>query len=67
MLTRIEFTEGSMSTRSFSFRDIVRGFSSTSLEPLLGGQRALKKGDKSMHLPSLDLWFVMALDDLRKR
>ncbi len=56
-----------MSTRSFSFRDIVRGFSSTSLEPLLGGQRALKTGDKSMHLPSLDLWFVMALDDLRKR
>ena len=36
MLTRIEFTEGSMSTRSFSFRDIVSGFRSTSLEPLRG-------------------------------
>jgi len=36
MLTRIEFTEGSMSTRSFSFRDIVIGFRSTSLDPLRG-------------------------------
>ena len=44
MLTRIEFTEASTNTRSFSFRDIVRGFSSTSLEPLLGGSDSAKNG-----------------------
>lgn len=44
MLTRMEFTEGSMSTRSFSLRDIVRGFSNTSLEPLLGGSDSAKNG-----------------------
>jgi hypothetical protein len=34
MLTRIEFTEGSMSTRSFSFLEIVRGLRRTSFDVL---------------------------------
>ena len=34
MLIRTELTDGSMSTRSFSFREIVRGFRSTSFEAL---------------------------------
>lgn len=34
MLSRIEFTEGSIRTRSFSFRDIVRGLRRTSFELL---------------------------------
>ncbi len=66
MLTRIEFTEGSMSTRSFSLRDIVRGFSNTSLEPLLGYQTAPKTEDKGMRSPGLDLWLVVTFDDLGK-
>lgn len=65
ILTRIEFTEGSMSTRSFSFRDIVRGFSSTSLEPLLGNQTVTKPEGIAMCLPDLNLWLVVTLDDLR--
>ena len=65
ILTRIEFTEGSMSTRSFSFRDIVRGFSRTSLEPLLGNQTVTKPEDMAMCLPDLNLWLVVTLDDLR--
>lgn len=44
MLTRIEFTDGSMSTRSFSFRDIVRAFSNTSLEPLPWGSESEENG-----------------------
>lgn len=44
MLTRIEFTDGSMSTRSFSFRDIVRGLSNTSLEPLPWGSESEENG-----------------------
>lgn len=34
MLRRIELTEGSIKTRSFSLRDIVKGFNKTSLDPL---------------------------------
>lgn len=34
MLIRIELTEGSISTRSFSLRDIVRGLRRTSFDPL---------------------------------
>ena len=34
ILMRIELTEGSMRTRSFSLREIVNGLSRTSLEPL---------------------------------
>jgi hypothetical protein len=34
MLTRIEFTEGSMNTRSFSFLEIVRGLRRTSFDVL---------------------------------
>ena len=66
MLTRIEFTEGSMSTRSFSFRDIVSGFRSTSLEPLREDQNKDKAG-KCMRSPNLDLGFVVTLDDLGKK
>lgn len=35
MLRRIELTEGSMRTRSFSLREMVSGLSSTSLDPLV--------------------------------
>ena len=66
MLTRIEFTEGSMSTRSFSFRDIVRGFNSTSLEPLLGSA-VPKTEDMRMRSPDFNFWLVVTLDDLGKR
>ena len=34
ILNRMELIEGSMRTRSFSFREMVSGLSSTSLEPL---------------------------------
>src|SRR6266403_1127618 len=67
MLTRIEFTEGSTSTRSFSFRDIVSGFRRTSLDPLRGGRYesvGLKVEQRYMRSPDLNLWFVVPLDDL---
>jgi len=35
MLSRIELTEGSMRTRSFSFREIVKGLRRTSFEVLI--------------------------------
>ena len=34
ILSRIELTDGSISTRSFSFRDMVKGLRRTSLEVL---------------------------------
>lgn len=37
ILSRIELTEGSIRTRSFSLREIVRGLRRTSLEPLTLG------------------------------
>jgi len=67
MLTRIEFTEGSTSTRSFSFRDIVSGFRRTSLDPLRGGRYesvGLKVEHGYMRSPDLNLRFVVPLDDL---
>ncbi len=68
MLTRIEFTEGSMNTRSFSFRDIVSGFSSTSLDPLRGrSERAELTRAVCMRSPGFDLWFVVTLDDLGEK
>ena len=64
----MEFTEGSMSTRSFSFRDIVSGFSSTSLDPLRGrSERAESKPCTYVHSPDLDLWLVVPFDDLGKK
>ena len=38
MLTRMEFTEGSISTRSFSFLEIVSGLRRTSFDVLCGVQ-----------------------------
>lgn len=66
MLTRIEFTEGSMNTRSFSFRDIVSGFRSTSLEPLRGRSERTEYSER-MRSRSLDLGFVVTLDDLGEK
>jgi hypothetical protein len=68
MLTRIEFTEGSTSTRSFSFRDIVNGFRSTSLDPLRGtSEREELRPCTYMRSPDLNLWLVVTLDDLGKK
>lgn len=39
MLNLIEFTEGSIKTRSFSLREMTRGLSKTSFEALAEGQR----------------------------
>ena len=66
MLTRIELTEGSISTRSFSFRDIVNGFRRTSFDPLHAIRR---RGVMQQVMHSRDLHFrlVVALDDLRRR
>ena len=66
MLTRIEFTEGSMNTRSFSFRDIVSGFRSTSLEPLRGISERTEYSER-MRSPSLDLRFVVTFNDLGEK
>jgi hypothetical protein len=65
MLTRIELTEGSISTRSFSFRDIVNGFRRTSLDPL----RAIRQRGVAQVMHSRDFHFrlVVTLDDLRRR
>ena len=65
MLTRIELTEGSISTRSFSLRDIVNGFSRTSFDPLhaISQRRVMHE---VMHVPNFHFRLVVTLDDLRR-
>ena len=65
MLTRIELTEGSISTRSFSVRDIVNGFRRTSLDPL----HAIRQGGVTqvMHSRNFHFRLVVTFDDLRRR
>lgn len=41
MLSRIELTDGSMRTRSFSFREMIKEFSKTSFEPLQNVSRTV--------------------------
>lgn len=66
MLTRIELTEGSIRTRSFSFRDIVKGFSRTSFDPL----RTIRQRGVTqdvVHSRDFHLGLIVTLDDLRRR
>lgn len=65
MLTRMELTEGSISTRSFSFRDIVNGFRRTSFDPL----HAIKHcalPQEVIHSPNFHFRLVVTLNDLKK-
>jgi hypothetical protein len=65
MLIRIELTEGSMRTRSFSLREIVNGLRRTSLDPLIFRRISTPIGlfDR-LQLRCFDLWFVMTFHDL---
>ena len=66
MLTRIELTEGSIRTRSFSFRDIVNGFNRTSFDPLHTiRQRGVTQD--VVHSRDFHLGLIVTLDDLRRR
>jgi hypothetical protein len=65
MLTRIELTEGSISTRSFSFREIVNGFRRTSFDPL-HAIRQRGAMHEVMHSPNFYFGLVMTLDNLRR-
>lgn len=59
-----------MSTRSFSFREIVSGLSRTSLDFLHSkhrNQRAEKICMASTSLPCLYFWEIMTLDNLRRK
>jgi hypothetical protein len=62
MLTRIEFTEGSIRTLSFSFLEIVRGLRRTSFDVLLGGrnQRTFHQDIVVEFVPAFDLRLVVA-------
>ena len=65
MLIRMELTEGSMRTRSFSLREIVNGLRRTSLDPLIFRRISTPIGlfDR-VQLRCFDLWFVMTFHDL---
>jgi len=64
MLSRIELTEGSIRTRSFSFRDIVRGLRRTSFELLkcrkMNDQIMVALGKRWKFVRWFDLRLVMA-------
>ena len=66
MLRRTELTDGSMSTRSFSLREMTSGFSSTSRDdlPVRISNKHLGRADSSVL--RFDLWLVVSLDDLRR-
>lgn len=63
MLSRMELIEGSMRTRSFSLREMVRGWRSTSLDALRGlsTHRRIEIGT---HVRCFDLRLVVPFDDL---
>jgi hypothetical protein len=67
MDTRIEFTDGSISTRSFSLRDMVRGLRRTSREALkmrvINSFPLSGEGD-DLDIPDLYFGFVMSFDHL---
>jgi hypothetical protein len=62
---RIELTDGSIKTRSFSLRDMVSGFKRTSLEPLEPVAISTRGGD-TIHtlVPDFYFWLVVSLNDL---
>lgn len=64
MLTRTEFTEGSMNTRSFSLREMVRGLRRTSRDVLWGDQ--LHPPESSDYSLNFDLWLVVPFHDLHR-
>jgi hypothetical protein len=61
----MELTEGSMSTRSFSFRDIVSGFRRTSFDPLHAIRQRMVT-QVVMYPPNFHFRLVVTLNDLRK-
>src|SRR6267154_2807688 len=65
MLIRIELTDGSIKTRSFSLRDIVSEFRRTSLEPLQPIAISTHN-DCTRHrvLPDFYFWLVVSFNDL---
>ncbi len=67
MLSRIELTEGSMSTLSFSLRDMTRGINKTSRDVLMPSIKIseLNRGvPRRNGLPCLNFRFVVSLDNL---
>ena len=58
MLSLIELTEGSIRTHSFSFREITRGFSSTSFDALTWCESSVQKEIRNTDLVSISglLW-----------
>ena len=67
MLSLIELIEGSIKTRSFSLRDIVRGFSRTSLDPL--ERDSMGQPEKKLcwigRLPCLYFGFIVSFYNLQ--
>lgn len=65
MLMRIELTDGSIKTRSFSLRDMVSGFKRTSLEPLQPIAISTCDDDRIHTLvPDFYFWLVVPFNDL---
>jgi hypothetical protein len=62
---RIEFTDGSIRTRSFSLRDMVSGFRRTSLEPLQPIAMSTRNDNmKHTVIPNFYFWLVVSFNDL---
>jgi hypothetical protein len=63
MLNLIELTDGSIKTRSFSFREMIRGFRRTSLD-VLKQMNEVACTSSRVHVRAFNFWLVMSLYDL---
>ena len=60
----MELTDGSMSTRSFSLREMVSGFRSTSFDPLRHMYKTSRMIDEGHLIPCFYFWFVVSFHNL---
>ena len=64
MLSLIELTDGSMRTRSFSLREMVSGFRSTSFDPLRHMYKTNNRIDEGHLIPCFYFWLVVPFYNL---
>lgn len=64
ILSLMELTDGSMRTRSFSLREMVSGFRSTSFDPLRHMYKTSRMIDESHLVPCFHFWFVVSFHNL---
>jgi hypothetical protein len=60
----MELTDGSMRTRSFSLREMVSGFRSTSFDPLRYMYKTSRMIDEGYLVPCFYFWFVVSFHNL---